>query len=99
MWDKSFIIPPSFFETRKLFIFIETPYCDFDVIKSKYFLTKFQKITTNCFRIAITWKTRDIRSLFPLEDKNHYRSCVIYEEDCSCDSRYIGETNRNPEVR
>ena len=57
--DESFIIPPSFFETRKLFIFIETPYCDFNVIKSKYYLKKFQKITVNYFRIAITWKTRD----------------------------------------
>ena len=49
--------------------------------------------------MVITWKTRNIRSLFPLKDKNDYRSCVIYKGDCSCGSRYIGETKRNVEVR
>ena len=37
--------------------------------------------------------------MFPLKDKNDYKSCVIYKGDCSCGSRYIGETKRNAEVR
>ena len=37
--------------------------------------------------------------MFPLKDKNDYKSCVIYKGDCSCGSRYIGETKHNPEVR
>ena len=45
------------------------------------------------------WKTRNIRSLFPLKDKNDYKSCAIYIGVCSCGSRYIGETKRNAEVR
>ena len=49
--------------------------------------------------MVITWKTRNIRSLFPLKDKNDYKSCVIYKGDCSCGSRYIGETKCNAEVR
>ena len=49
--------------------------------------------------MVITWKTRNIRSLFPLKDKNDYKLCVIYKGDCSCASRYIGETKRNAEVR
>ena len=49
--------------------------------------------------MVITWKTRNIRSLFPLKDKNDYKSCVIYKRDCSCGSRYIGESKRNAEVR
>ena len=49
--------------------------------------------------MVITWKTRNIRSLFPLKDKNDYKSCVVYKADCSCGSRYIGETKRNAEVR
>ena len=49
--------------------------------------------------MVTTWKTRNIRSLFPLKDKNDYKSCVIYKGDCSCGSRYIGETKRNAEVR
>ena len=41
----------------------------------------------------------NIRSLFPVKDKNYYKSFVIYEGNCSCGSRYIGETKRNAEVR
>ena len=44
------------------------------------------------FRIVITWKTRNIWSLFPLKDKNKYKSCVIYKGGCSCGLPYIGET-------
>ena len=44
-------------------------------------------------------ETRNIRCLFPLKDKNDYKSCVIYKGDCSCGSPYIGETKRNAEVR
>ena len=49
--------------------------------------------------MVTTWKTRNIRSLFPLKDKNDYKSCVIFEGDYSCGSRYIGENKRNAEVR
>ena len=63
--------------------FIEIPYCELNEINN----------------MVITWKTRNIRSLFPLKDKNDYKSCVIYKGDCSCGSRYIGETKRNAEVR
>ena len=50
--------------------------------------------------MVVTWKTRNIRSLFSLKDKNDYKSCVIYKGgSCSCGSRYIGETKRNVEVR
>ena len=38
-------------------------------------------------------------SLFPLKDKNDYKSCVIYKGHCSCGLRYIGESKRNAEVR
>ena len=41
------------------------------------------------------WKTRNIRSLFPLEDKSDYKSCHIYEGVCSYGSRYIAKTKRN----
>ena len=50
--------------------------------------------------MVVTGKTRKIRSLFPLKDKNDYKSCVIYKGDSSsCGSRYIGETKRNVEIR
>ena len=68
-------------------------------IKSKQFLKKFHKSTNNSFRMVITWKTRNIRSLFPLKDKSDYKSCVAYKGDCSCGSYYIGETKHNADVR
>ena len=97
--DESFIIATSLFEIAKPLIFVKIPYCELNEINSKLFLKKLHKFTNNSFRMVITWKTRNIRSLFPLKDKNDYKSCVIYKGDCSCGSRYIGETKRNAEVR
>ena len=76
--DESFIIPTSLFEIAKPLIFVEIPYCELNEIKSKHFLKKFHKFTSNSFRMVITWKTRNIRSLFPLKVKNDYKSCLIY---------------------
>ena len=97
--DKSFIIPPSLFEITKPFIFVEISYCKLNEIKSKDFLRKFDKFTNTNLRMVITWKTKNIRSLFPLKDKNDYKSCFIYKGDCSCGSRYIGETKENAKAR
>ena len=97
--DESFAIPPTLFKIIKPFIFVEIPYCELNEIKSTYFLKKFHKFTNNSSRMVITRKTRNIQSLFLLKDKNDYKSCVIYKGDCSCGSRYIGETKRNAEVR
>ena len=36
--------------------------------------------------------------MFPLKYKNDYKSCIIYKGDCSCGSRYIGETKLNAKV-
>ena len=94
-----FIIPTNLSEIAKPLIFAEIPYCELNKIKSKHFLKKFHKFTNDSFRMAITWKTRNIRSLFPLKDKNDHKSCVIYKGYCFCGSRYVGETKRNAEVR
>ena len=65
---------------------------------------KFHKCSDDYFRVVITRKTRNKRSLFPLKGKNHYKSCinhyiiVIYKGDWSCGSRYIGGTKRNADV-
>ena len=62
-------------------------YCELNEIKSKIFPKNFHKFTNSSFRMVITWKTRNLRSLFPLKDKNDYNSCVIYKGDGSCGSR------------
>jgi len=48
---------------------------------------------------SIIWNTRKIRTLFPLKDKNIHPCCVIYEGLCSCDARYMGETDRCVHLR
>ena len=35
----------------------------------------------------------------PYCELNEIKTCVIYKGNCSCGSRYIGETKRNAEVR
>ena len=97
--DESFIIPTSLLENAKPFTFVEIPCCKLNKIKPKHFLKIFHKFTNNSFRMVIRWKTRNIRSLSPFKDKNDCKSCVVYKGDCSCGSRYIGETKHNAEVR
>ena len=75
--DDIFIIPPTLFETRKSFIFIEIPYCGLNEIKWKHILQKFKKFANNNFRIVTMWTTRNIQSLLPLKEKNDYKSCGI----------------------
>ena len=60
---------------------------------------KYHKLINNSFRMILTWKTRNIRSLFPLKGKNKYKPCDFYKGDCTCCLRYIGETKRNADVR
>ena len=45
------------------------------------------------------WKTRNIRFLFTLKNKNDYKSFVIYKGYCSCGLHYIGKMKSNVEVR
>ena len=75
--DESFIIPTNLFEIAKPFIIVEITYCELNETKSKHFLKKFHKITNNSFRMVIMWITRNKRSLFPLKDKNDYKSCSL----------------------
>ena len=93
--DQSFTIPPSLLEILKCFIFVQISYCEMNEIKLKQFLKKFHKFIRNSYRMVITWRTRNIQSLFPLKDKNDYKLCYICKGDCSCGSCNIIETKRN----
>ena len=61
---------------KLLVMLVSLSYCELNEIKSKHFLKKFHKFTCKSFRMVMTWKTRNIRSLFPLKDKSDYKSCV-----------------------
>ena len=86
--DESFVIPQDFYS-------IEIPECELDEIKSKHFLKNFRTFANDAYRVVMKGKTRNIQSLFPLKDKNDYKSCVFYKGDFSCGLHYIG----NAEVR
>ena len=45
------------------------------------------------------WKTKNVRSFFPLKDKNLHPLYKIYYGLCSCGEDYIGETKRNVSAR
>ena len=68
-------------------------------IKLKHFLKKLHKFTKNSFRMVITWKTRNIPCLFPLEIKTFTNRLLSMREVFSCGSGCIGETKRNAKVR
>ena len=51
------------------------------------------------FRFNIVWNTRNIRSLFQIKDKVKHYSCIVYEGNCSCGQKYVGESVRNVVLR
>ena len=95
------IIPPDFFsEDKKPFIRVEVPYCQKNEEVAKRFLTKFHDFTQRKFNVAITWKTKKVRQLFSLKEKNPYPATKIYLGECkNCNETYVGETIRNVRVR
>ena len=89
------IIPSYFFEVEPPFLLLKLPYCEKNETKSKDFIRKFHKFTNNQFRLAISWNTRKLSSLFHLKDKNLYPACKIYYDGkCQCGEDYVGETIR-----
>ena len=98
-YDKNeFIIPPNLFEERKT-VLIELPYCTNNEIDQHQFLKKFHEFTGNKFIVRVIWKTRKIKTLFSLKDKNIHPVSVVYEGTCKCGAKYIGETGRNASLR
>ena len=93
------IIPPQLFEIPKKISFLQVPFCEANEKRSKNFLNKFYNFTNEKFKLIIRWKNRNLKSLFPLKDKNLHPACKIYKGICSCESTYVGETKQNVEVR
>ena len=97
--EDEMIIPPQLFEIPKTMLFLQVPFCEANEKRSKSFLNKFYNFTNEKFKLIIRWKTRNLKSLFPLKDKDLHPACKIYEGICSCESTYVGEAKRNVEVR
>ena len=97
--DESILIPSNFFDEPKPKIFMELPFYTLNKTSAKLFIKKFHIFTNDKYILHIVWKTRNIRSLFLLKDKNIHPSSVIYLGTCSCNETYIGETVRNATTR
>ena len=94
--EDDYIIPPYLFEEEKPFILLKLPLCEQNEVKSKDFIKKFHKFTNNNFRLAISQKTRKMKTLLKIKDRNLYPACKIYYEECQyCRDKYIGETVQN----
>ena len=94
-----YIIPPYFFDVPIPTTVIEIPFCEKNEQAVKMFLQKLDNFTKGHINVRIIWKTKKVKQLFSLKDKNPYPACVIYEGQCSCGTQYIGETKRNAIVR
>lgn len=99
-YEDEVIIPQNFFDEQKeKNIKIEIPYCEKNEEISSKFLEKFKAFTNNRYNVSIKWNTKKVRNLFKLKSQNPHPSCKIYQGDCICGETYIGETERNVEVR
>ena len=82
--NNNLIIPYNFFPDEKQpTILIEMPFCNKNEEAVKLFLTQFNKFTCEKFDIRVIWKTKKLRQLFTLKERNSYPSCKIYEGICS----------------
>ena len=93
-----FIIPPYLFEEPKPRIVVEFPFCELNEKRVSTFRKKFNYFTNDSYDLNVVWKTKKVRSFFPLKDKNLHPSCKIYYGFCSCGEDYVGETERNVSV-
>ena len=65
----------------------------------KSMVNKVEEFTNNKVKFIYHWKTRKLKSLFPLKDRIKHKANIIYKGICSCKESYIGETKRNAEIR
>ena len=82
------------FESNPI-VLIDTPFCNKKERVSQQLLKKLKVFTKEKYDFRIVWKTKEVRKLFHLKEKNPYPSCIIYEGFCSCKENDIGETKRN----
>ena len=88
------------FEDEKPFILLKLSFCEQNELKSKDLIQKFHKYNSDNFRLAISWKTRKIKSLFNTKDKNRYPACTIYYGECEqCGDNYTDEAVWNTLTR
>ena len=84
------IIPCQLFEIPKKILFLQVTFFEANEKRWKIFLNKFYNFTNEKFKLIIRWKTLNLKSLFPLKDKDLHSPCKIYKGS---------ETKQSVEVR
>ena len=97
--DDDEVIIPDWLFNPKPSIAIFLPYSPENEVFTKRFISKMKNYTDDMCTFIIIWRTRNIKSLFNVKDKVDHVSNVIYSGECSCGDSYIGETDRNVEIR
>ena len=69
--EDEMIIPPQLFEIPKKILFLQVPFYEANEKRSKNFLNKFYNFTNEKFKLIVRWKTRNLKSLFPLKIKTY----------------------------
>ena len=97
--DDNEVIIPDWLFNQKQFFMISLPYSPKNETFAKGLITKLDHSTNELCIFRIIWRTRNIKSLFSVKDKVEHVSNVVYIGKCSCGDEYIGETDRNVEIR
>ena len=90
------IIPPQMFDERKT-VYFQLPFCKTNEQKIKSIVNKLEEFTNSKVKFICHWKTRKLKSLFPLIIK--YKANIVYKGICCSNESYIGETKRNAKIR
>ena len=68
----------NYFESKPI-VLIGIPFCNENERVSKQQLKELKVFTEEKYDFRIVWKTKKVKQLFPLKEKNPYPSCKIYE--------------------
>ena len=79
-------------------MYFQLPFCRTNEQKIKSIVNKLEEFTNNKVKFIFHWKTRKLRSLFPLKDRIKQKGDLVYKGICSCNESYIGEIKQNAEM-
>ena len=79
----------------KPIVLIDIPFCNKNEKVSKQLLEKLKTSNKVRYDFTTVWKTKKVRQLLHLKEKNTYPSCSSSYLVCSCKEIYTGETRRN----
>ena len=70
------------FDERKT-VYFQLQFCVTNERKIKS-INKLEEFTNNIVKFIYHWKTRKLKSLFPLKDRIKHKANIVYKGTCSC---------------